>query len=325
MEHLFHRTVLMEQMIDKDGDVAYPRAVSTRTHSEVAKALEQRFEGLSPQMKKAAGYLIEHPADVAIYSMRKVAKRAAISPGTLLRLSSALGFDSYVALREVYQNGLRQSHGAVPFSNRARDLQRSARRSSAAQLMARVKAAEMENLEKTFSANDEATMERVVKLIERAERVYVLGQRSCYPAAFFFNYVFRLFRSTSVLLDSQGGALVDDLRAIRERDLLIAISIQPYTAEVIRAAEFARKEGAKVLAITDSRVSPLRKVATESLLTVNRSAFFFHSILAVLALIQALIALLAARGGGKTLAAIARSEKQLEWFHAYWSQGNGTT
>lgn len=308
-----------------DGNVAYAGTVSIPTHSDLAKTLEQRFEGLSPQMKKAAGYLIEHPADVALYSMREVAKRAAIPPGTLLRLSSTLGFDSYVALREIYQNGLRQSHSAVPFSNRARDLQRSARTSSTAQLMARIHATEMENLEKTFAANDEATMQRVVKLIERADRVYVLGQRSCFPAAFFFNYVLRLFRSTSVLVDSQGGVFVDGLRPIRPRDLLIAISIQPYTAEVIRAVQFARKQGAKVLAITDSRVSPLRKEATESLLTVNRSASFFHSILAVLALIQMLIALLAVRGGDKTLAAIASSEKQLEWFHAYWSQGNGTT
>lgn len=298
--------------------------VNISNHADLAKALEQRFHRLSPQMKKAAGYLIEHPADVALYSMREVAKRAAIPPGTLLRLSSALGFESYVALRKIYQDGLKQSHGGAPFSDRARDLQRSSRARTAAQVMAKVKAAEMDNLEKTFAANEAATIERVVKLIERADRVYVLGQRSCFPVAFFFNYVFRLFRSNSVLLDNQGGGIVDELRAIRQRDLLIAISIQPYTAEVVRAAEFARKEGAKVLAITDSRVSPLRRVATESLLTINQSASFFHSILAVLALVQTLIALLAARGGNKSLAAIARSEKQLEWFHAYWSQNNGS-
>ena len=303
--------------------LAYPALVSFTTQAAVSKALEQRFEALSPQMKKAAGYLMEHPADVALYSMREVAKRAAIPPGTLLRLSSNLGFGSYVALREVYQNGLRGGQGEVPFSERARDLQRSARAKSGADLVRRVAATEIENIEKTFTANEQATLDRVVKLIESADRVYVLGQRSCFPAAFFCNYVLQVFRSTSVLLDGHGGTFVDELRGIRRRDVLIAISIQPYTAEVIRAAEFARREGASVVAITDSRLSPLRSRATESLLTVTRSASFFHSILAVLALIQALIALLAARGGDRTLAEIARSEKQLEWFHAYWRQGNG--
>jgi DNA-binding MurR/RpiR family transcriptional regulator len=297
--------------------------VSLTTQAAVSTALEQRFEALSPQMKKAAGYLMEHPADIALYSMREVAKRAAIPPGTLLRLSSTLGFGSYVALREVYQNGLRSGQGAVPFSDRARDLQRSTRAKSGAELVRQVASTELENIEKTFAANDQAVLDRVVKLIEGADRVYVLGQRSCFPAAFFFNYVLRFFRSTSVLLDGQGGTFVDELRAIRRRDVLVAISIQPYTAEVVRAADFAKKEGASVVAITDSRLSPLRTRATESLLTFNRSASFFHSILALFALIQALTALLAARGGDKTLAEISRSEKQLEWFHAYWRQANG--
>lgn len=287
---------------------------------DLARLLEERFDALSPQMRKAARYLVERPADAALYSMRQVAQRAGVPPGTLLRLASALGFPSYVALREVSRNSVLESHGAVPFSGRARDLQRSARKGSAASLLERVQATEIDNIRQTFAANDEATIERVVGLIERAARVYVLGQRSCFPAAFFFNYVFRLFRPGSVLLDSHGGAFVDELRAIGPRDVLIAISIEPYTAEVVRAVRFAHKEGAKVVAITDSRVSPLRKAATECLLTVNRSASFFHSILAVLALIQGLIAILAMRGGGKALAALAQSEKQLEWFHAYWSQ-----
>jgi DNA-binding MurR/RpiR family transcriptional regulator len=286
----------------------------------VVATIEERFDALSPQMKKAARYVMAQPADVALYSMREVAKRAAVPPGTLLRLSSALGFDSYNALREVYRRGVLQSQGTASFSGRARDLQRAGRASSTAQILSEVRTTEIDNLDRTFAANDESTVERVVKLVDRAERIYVLGQRSCFPAAFFFNYVFRLFRSTSHLVDSHGGAFVDDLRAIGPGELLVAISIEPYTAEVVRAAQFARKQGANVLAITDSRLSPLRNVATETLLTVNRSASFFHSILPLLALVQALIALLAARGGDKALAAIAQAEKQLEWFHAYWPQ-----
>jgi len=73
-----------------------------------------------------------------------------------------------------------------------------------------------------------------------------------------------------------------------------------------------------VVAITDSRVSPLRKSAAETLLAVSKSVSFFHSIQPMLALIQALIALLAARGGDKALDAIAQAEQQLEWFHVYW-------
>jgi DNA-binding MurR/RpiR family transcriptional regulator len=189
--------------------------------------------------------------------------------------------------------------------------------------MGTVHAAEIENLRETFANNDAAVMERAVRLIESARTIYVLGQRSCFPAAFFFNYVFRLFRPGAFLVDGHGSAFVDDLRGIGPKDLLIAISIQPYTAEVVRAAQFARAEGARVLLITDSRASPFRNLATETLLAATRSASFFHSVLSLLALIQVLIAMLASRGGDKALAAIAKSERQLDWFKTYWEREGG--
>jgi len=298
----------------------YDPPMSSTPHIELIAKLEEQFETLTPQTKKAARYVIDQPADVAFYSMREVAKRAGVPPGTLLRLSSALGLESYNSFREVYRNGMLDSQSGSSFTGKARDLQRAKRSSSSATLLNEVLEIELDNLKKTFAANDPATVERAVKLLERGERVFVLGQRSCFPAAYFFNYVFRFLRSTSHLVDGQGGAFVDDLRAIGPGDTLLAISIEPYTAEVVGATEFARAQGANVVVITDSRVSPLRKSATELLLTSNRSASFFHSILSPLAVIQALIALMAARGGEKTLASIAHAEEQLEWFNVYWPQ-----
>jgi DNA-binding MurR/RpiR family transcriptional regulator len=293
------------------------------TYAELARDLAARFDSLSPQLRKAARYLMDAPADVAVYSMREVARRADVPPGTLVRLSAVLGFAGYNALRDVHRSGVLHSRRDAPFSGPARDLQRAARSSTATQIMGTVHAAEIENLRETFANNDAAVMERAVRLIESARTIYVLGQRSCFPAAFFFNYVFRLFRPGAFLVDGHGSAFVDDLRGIGPKDLLIAISIQPYTAEVVRAAQFARAEGARVLLITDSRASPFRNLATETLLAATRSASFFHSVLSLLALIQVLIAMLASRGGDKALAAIAKSERQLDWFKTYWEREGG--
>lgn len=297
--------------------------MSSARYAALSRELSAKFDSLSPQLRKAARYLMDAPADVAVYSMREVARRAGVPPGTLVRLSAALGFPGYNALRDVHRTGVMHSNREAPFSGPARDLQRAARWSSAAQIMASVHAVEIENLRETFANNDDAVMERSVKLIETSRGIYVLGQRSCFPAAFFFNYVFRLFRPGAVLVDGHGSAFVDDLRGIGPKDLLIVISIEPYTAEVVRAARFAHGEGARVLLITDSRASPFRNLATETLLAANRSASFFHSVLSLLALIQALIAMLASRGGDKALAALAKSERQLDWFNTYWEREGG--
>ena len=297
----------------------------TAQFADLAQELAAKFDGLSPQLRKAARYLMDSPADVAVYSMREVARRADVPPGTLVRLSTALGMPSYNALRDIHRTGVLQSRREAPFSGPARDLQRTARSSNTGQIMAAVHAAEIDNLRETFATNDDAVMERAVKLIESARTIYVLGQRSCFPAAFFFNYVFRLFRPGSFLVDGHGSAFVDDLRGIGAKDLLMVISISPYTAEVVRASRLAAAYGAKVLLISDSRASPFRKIASETLIAANRSASFFHSVLSLLALIQALIALLASRGGDKALAALAKSERQLDWFNTYWEREGGGT
>ena len=45
------------------------------------------FDTLPPQLKEAARWVIDHPADVALLTMREQARRAGIPPATLTRLA----------------------------------------------------------------------------------------------------------------------------------------------------------------------------------------------------------------------------------------------
>jgi len=177
----------------------------------------------------------------------------------------------------------------------------------------------MDNVQLTYEKNHPEALTKAVELIEGAARVCILGQRSCYPIAFFFTYVYRLFRTNAVLLQSGGGGMVlDELRGIGRNDLLIAISIAPYSTETVKTVRFARDEGARLLALTDDPLSPIARIADRTLLVAPGTPSFFHSIVSPIALVQALLALLVARGGKDALAAIERSERQLERFQAYW-------
>ena len=112
----------------------------------------------------------------------------------------------------------------------------------------------------------------------------------------------------------------DELRGIDMSDLLIAISVAPYTRDVVRAVRYARNKKAKILAITDDRLSPIARDADVTLLTATSTPSFFHSIISMIALVQTLLALLVARGGKQALEAIEQSERQLDWFGAYWNE-----
>jgi DNA-binding MurR/RpiR family transcriptional regulator len=277
--------------------------------------LASRFEALSPQLREAGRYLLAHPEDVALRSMRELARAAALPAVTFVRLARALGFADYSALRRPFEERLRGESRGGRYSAKARRLQL---RGGEMALLKDVFSAELDNIELTFERNHPETVDRALGLIEGARRVYVLGQRSCYPTAFFFNYVYRLFRANSVLVQSTGGMGIDELRGLGADDLIVAISVAPYTAEVVEAVHDARAAGARILAITDEALSPIARAADETLLAAAATPSFFHSTVSTVVLAQTLLALLMARGGEEALAALKASEQQLERRGAYW-------
>jgi DNA-binding MurR/RpiR family transcriptional regulator len=286
--------------------------------AQLSEFVAGHFDELSPQLRNAVRYLLDHRDDVALLSMREIAQAAGLPSVTFVRLSRALGFADYSDLRCLFQKRLRDGKQVKRYSRKARDLQVRGDETGTLELLKDLFSAEMDNIELTFEKNHPDTLIKTVELIESAKRVCVLGQRSCFPIGFFFNYVYRLFRGNSVLLQNQGGTIIDEFRGVGRGDVLIAISLAPYTSEVVHAVQFAGEAGARIVAITDDRLSPIARAADETLLVAAGTPSFFHSIASMVTLVQALLALLVSRGGRQALDAIEFSEKQLERFKAYW-------
>src|SRR5262249_22609472 len=137
--------------------------------------------------------------------------------------------------------------------------------------------------------------------------------------AFQFRYAYNLIARNGVLFDGLGGTVHDQVDSLNRGDLLIAISQTPYSTPTVDAVEAAAKRGVTVLALTDSALSPLARRATHVLLFRADSVSFFPSMIAPLALVELLIAWLAARGGKAVLSRLAEVEARLADQHAYWS------
>ena len=73
-------------------------------------ALERLMETLpelSPQLKKAAQYVLDNPNHVGVGSIREIADAAAVKPNTLVRMARAVGFDGYEDFRQPFRESLR--------------------------------------------------------------------------------------------------------------------------------------------------------------------------------------------------------------------------
>ncbi len=148
-----------------------------------------------------------------------------------------------------------------------------------------------------------------------------MGLRSLYPAAFYTHYACSMFRDNTVLLDGPGGTFSDGLRGIGDEDAMLVFSLEPYSSGVIQAATFAVEQGAEVVAITDSLVSPLAALTPHLLLVGTDGPALFNSVVPAIAVAQALVAQMLAQGGQSALDAVRESERQLDRIEAYWPSG----
>ncbi|MCY1346066.1 putative HTH-type transcriptional regulator YbbH [compost metagenome] len=279
--------------------------------------LRASFPALSTQFQSGARYLLDHPQDVPVLSMRKIAASAGVQPATLVRLSQHLGFEGWQGLRELFVDALRG--GSQPYARRARKV---VRESSASRMLGEMLDAQHHNLD-LIAANNDKTLQQAAELLSQAQNVHVAGFRSCFPIAFTFHYVYRLFRSSVQLIRADAGTLEMELRGLAPKDAVVVASFAPYSQESIRVAAAARECGCKVIALTDSTVAPIALAADCTLLFSVESPSFFPSITAGVAMVEALVEQLLARKGKGAIRALEQAEGELHRAGAYVPAGRG--
>ncbi|RKP45905.1 MurR/RpiR family transcriptional regulator [Trinickia fusca] len=280
-------------------------------YEPLAALIRERFSELSPQFQAGAAFLLDHPEEVAVSSMRTVAERAGVQPAALVRLAQQLGFPGWNALRDVFVARVRKR--PQPLAQRARSL---VKPQAKATLAHDLLAAQRHNLDVSTTQNTTLITE-TADLLRKAAHVHVAGFMSCYQVAFGLVYGYRLFRSSVSLLTGEAGTLEMQLRSITKDSATIVVSFAPYSAEAVRVAKAVRERGGKLIALTDSAVSPVALAADKTLLFSHESPSFFPSLVAATALAESLVAHLLALEGARAVTALKKAEVQLQRSGAY--------
>ena len=299
-------TLRREQMPMGDLRMHYP---------ETIRLLIDAYPDLTPELQKAARFIIDNPEEIGLNSMRGVAKVAGVKPATITRLTKSLGFSEYGALREPFRQRLRT--GSPHFAEKLQHVQQRGE-SGDLSLLRELREQEISNVNQSLSNENLAVIDAAATTILDSRQVYVLGLRGSHAPAFLFHYTCQLFRDNSQLLDARAGIFADQLRAIGSRDALLVISFPPYTQLTIDAVDYAAEAGAKIIAVTDSVLSPAAHAAAHTIVTSNHSPSFYHSFTGALAVVQSLVAVLVTKTGDDAVQIVEQAEKQLSRISAYW-------
>lgn len=142
---------------------------------------------------------------------------------------------------------------------------------------------------------NDVELEKAVDLLLKAENIYVLGVRRTFSIASYIVYALQHTHKRVHLISGLGGMYREQIRSLKEGDVIIAISFTPYAKETRYCVRAAHQHKAKALVITDSQLSPLSRYA-DALLTVKEgTAFAFRSLTSTICICQALFIALAYR------------------------------
>jgi DNA-binding MurR/RpiR family transcriptional regulator len=273
--------------------------------------LRQRYDSLSPALQQVAKHVLDHPNEVVTSSMRTVGTRAGSTPATLVRFAQHLGYAGWPQFKDAVASEM--GLGPDAYGARAKSLIGRARDQGLAGEMFEVQRRNLENTHR----QSEAALQKACVVLEKANAVHAAGFRACFPIAFSFVYVYRMFRSSVHLVDGQGGSLEMQLRAFAKGDALVVASFAPYSREALQVAQAAKAAGCRIVAVTDSIASPLSLLADETLLFAIDSPSFFPSVAAGVAVTEALVEMLASRAGKPVIRRIDEAESQLFESGAY--------
>jgi DNA-binding MurR/RpiR family transcriptional regulator len=234
--------------------------IDATSAEQLIASIGRGFDQLPPELKKAARYVISHPSEVAFRSMRSVAADAGVSPATMVRLSKALGLRSFEQIREAFQ--IRMEGRSPSFVARAREFRATHSRSKWIGGIHRVLNEELAVIQSCVEDLADRDLETIGAMFTSARRIYVMGLRGMYPAAFFFHYSAAMFSEKAVLVTGDGGTYPDAMRAVGPDDVALIFTCRPYPRDVVLAIRFAHDRGAKLVAVTDGPLSPAARAAS---------------------------------------------------------------
>lgn len=280
----------------------------------VEELLLEQFESMPPRLQAAARFVLDHPADVALMSMRELARKINVSHTTMARLVTWLGLNSYDDLRVRCIHALRAADTDGSGRIERLGLQKGAGGSLLVRRISETIAAQV-----TRIADSEGVKQlgAAAEIIAGSRHIFCLGLRAAHPIARHFAYALSPLREVT-LLDMGAGMGLDTLRHASSDDALLVIGFQPYTRATIEIAKQAEAKGTKVIAITHSRASPLARVANESILMAAKPPVSFQSAAPALVAVEILVALIADRTGANIEHVRKQTEQQLAELDIFW-------
>lgn len=239
---------------------------------------------LSKGHKKLIKYISENYDKAAFMTASKLGENVGVSESTVVRFATEMGFKGYPELQKELQQMIKSKLTAV------QRMEVSSNLIGEDDAIKKVLNGDIELIRDTLESVSDVEFKNAVETINKAKKIYILGVRSSAAlASFLYFYLNPVFENVVLVDTSSGSEMFEQVFRISEDDVCVAISFPRYSKQTINALRFINDRGTKIIAITDSAVSPIAEYADTLLVAKSDMVSVVDSLVAPLSLINALI------------------------------------
>ncbi len=280
--------------------------------------INEKTPGFSKGQKLIARFITEHYDKAAFMTASKLGTTVGVSESTVVRFATELGYDGYPKMQKAMQEMIRDKLTSVQRIEVTRN------RFGGGDVLSNVLSQDIEKIRRTIEETSKEDFQNSVRAISRAKTIYIFAVRSSAALASFLGYYYSLiFDNVKVISNYGESEVYEKLFRISEEDVIIGISFPRYSNAAIKAMNFAHRRGAKVIALTDSMMSPLCGLSDYVLIAKSDMASVVDSLVAPLSMINALIVATIIELDGKAEETFSRLESIWEEYDVYRSKSEG--
>lgn len=271
---------------------------------KLQELLRDKMQGMPNKARRVVEYLLSNMREAAFRSIGDVADDLGVSKAQLVRVSRMLGFDGYSQLKDTLQSAMLGQVNPAAMLARILD--------NGQTLPITIQRLEHANLDDTWSQIQPENVSSFCSMLQEAEAVYCVGWGISSLVAESLFMRLRTMGIRAILMTRAGMTLQEQARSIGEKDIVVVCELPSFVIEVTEAVEIAKRNGARVITITDSPAAPICRFSDLRFFVSAASPMFGSSIIGPLFLVHILTSVLAVNMGDSTKTAM---EEQASFLH----------
>ncbi len=215
----------------------------------ILEIIQEKLSGLKRAELRVAKFVLSRSEDIVNFSITELATEVGVSDPTVIRFCRKMGLKGYTDLRLSLARDL-PANSALQEAIRPED--------NYLKILHKSFHANIESLQKTITAIDPVTFERIVARIAVSQRIcfYAFGGSGSIAKDAHHKFC-RLGLPCEVYTDAHMQFINASL--LDEKSTVIVISIKGSTKDLAKSVNIARSAGAVAVGVIGSKMSPLGK------------------------------------------------------------------